>query len=88
MTDDEFNKKYEAYLVDGFYGCDIGDPELIGVADRFFEGFVRDCPGFRWYQLKLKFGQVRCYTAPSDLGALVEVEGDRLLAARRGAPRR
>ena len=84
MTDAEFNVKYGACLVDGFYGCDICDPELVRLADGFFEGFVRDCPGFRWYQLKLKFGQVRCYTAPDDLGRLVEVEGDRLLAARRG----
>ena len=85
MTDVEFNEKYGAYLVDGYYGSDIVDPELIALADTFFADFVRDYPDFKWYQLKLKFGQVRCYTSPDGLGGMVEVAGNKLLVARRGA---
>jgi len=60
MTADEFNEKYKDYLVKGHYGLDIQDLGVVKYLDKQFEKFTK-IKGFRYYQIKLKFGSCRFY---------------------------
>lgn len=60
MTTAEFNKKYENYLEEGHYGLDIGNPEFIEWLDGKFQEFIKK-PGFKYTQIKAKFGMGRFY---------------------------
>lgn len=61
MTVDEFNEKYKEYLEEGYYGLDIGIPSVIKYLDEMFEGLIK-IPGFKYTQIKEKFGLSRFYT--------------------------
>jgi hypothetical protein len=63
MTCDEFNKKWEAYLEDGFYGIAIPYPEVIAYLDREFTEEVKVNPSFSYSQIKMKFGTSRVYAS-------------------------
>jgi hypothetical protein len=61
MTTKEFNEKYKDFLEEGHYGLAINDnPEVIDFLDKIFEDLTR-IPGFKFYQIKLKFGFARFY---------------------------
>lgn len=60
MTTQEFNDKYRDYLEEGHYGLDISNPEFIEWLDGKFQSFVQK-PGFKYSQIKEKFGMGRFY---------------------------
>ena len=60
MTSIEFNKKYEHWLEDHFYGLAIDVPEIIDYLDKRFQEFVKR-DDFKYQQIKLKFGSSRFY---------------------------
>ena len=61
MKTAEFNKKYEQYLVPGFYGLAIEVPEVVEYLDTIFELSLTKLTDFKYYQIKTKFGFPRCY---------------------------
>ena len=60
MTADQFNEKYKDYLEYGHYGLAIGGEEFIKWLDEKFQGFIKK-PGFKYSQIKEKFGYGRFY---------------------------
>ncbi len=61
MTADQFNDKYSDYLEEGHYGLDVNIPEIV----EFLDGIFRDItqiPGFKYSQIKIKFGYGRFYS--------------------------
>ena len=60
MTNEEFNKKYQSYLKEGYYGLSIDLPELTKELDILFQEFIQH-EGFSYSQIKLKFGYGRFY---------------------------
>ncbi len=60
MTTEEFNEKYKDYLEDGFYGLSISNTNFINWLDKRFQTFIK-IPGFRYHQIKSKFGYGRFY---------------------------
>lgn len=61
MTVNEFNEKYKDYLEEGHYGLDLNNPNIIKYLDEIFEGLIK-IPGFKYTQIKEKFGSSRFYT--------------------------
>lgn len=61
MTVNEFNEKYKDYLEEGHYGLDLNNPNIIKYLDEIFEGLIK-IPGFKYTQIKEKFGLSRFYT--------------------------
>ena len=61
MTVNEFNEKYKEYLEEGHYGLDISDPVIIKYLDEIFQGLIK-IDGFKYSQIKGKFGMGRFYT--------------------------
>ena len=61
MTVNEFNEKYKDYLEEGHYGLDLNTPSIIKYLDEMFQGLIK-IPGFKYSQIKEKFGTSRCYT--------------------------
>lgn len=61
MTNNDFNVKYNKYLEEGHYGLDINIIEVIDFLDNIFQDFIK-IPGFKYTQIKLKFGYCRFYT--------------------------
>lgn len=76
MTTDEFNDKYKDYLEEGHYGLDISIPEVIDKLDEIFQGLIK-IPGFKYHQIKSKFGTSRFYT---NLTEVLNVELDRTIS--------
>ena len=66
MTNTEFNKKYEKYIEPRFYGLGFNIPEVTGFLDGLFENSLIKIPGFKYYQIKIKFGFSRVYTNLND----------------------
>lgn len=62
MTVAEFNEKYKDYLEKGHYGLAIEHKEIVAKLDKIFEDCIK-IPGFKYYQIKEKFGLVRVYTS-------------------------
>lgn len=60
MTAQEFNKKWERHLEDGYYGMAFDD-EIPQYVDEKFEEMLKEFPNFTYSQIKLKFGQPRVY---------------------------
>lgn len=60
-TIEEFNEKYKDYLEEGHYGLDIDIEELIVKLDEKFQEYIKT-PGFKYSQIKEKFGTARAYT--------------------------
>jgi hypothetical protein len=74
MTTKEFNEKYSDFLEEGHYGLAINDdPGVINFLDKIFEDLTR-IPGFKFYQIKLKFGFARFYAKEisSEMQRMVE----------------
>ena len=69
MTAEEFNKKYEAFLEKGHYGLAITDERVVDMLDSKFQEFIKR-PGFKYSQIKLKFGFSRFYCE--------EIDGDEI----------
>lgn len=60
MNIEQFNKKYENYLEEGHYGLSVDGDEFIKWLDGQFEKFIT-YPGFKFTQIKEKFGMGRFY---------------------------
>jgi hypothetical protein len=61
MTTQEFNNKYKDYLVPKYYGLTIQDDSVIAFLDNIFIDLTK-LPSFKYYQIKMKFGQCRFYS--------------------------
>lgn len=60
MNSNQFNQKYLAYLEEGHYGLDIDIPVIISYLDEIFPELTQ-IPGFKYTQIKTKFGEGRFY---------------------------
>lgn len=60
-TSSEFNEKYKDYLEEGHYGMDINEPSVLAYVDQIFNDLTQ-IPGFKYQQIKTKFGLSRVYT--------------------------
>lgn len=65
-TNQEFNEKYKDYIEEGHYGMDIGEPSVLAYVDQIFNDLTQ-IPGFKYQQIKTKFGLARVYTNLEDL---------------------
>lgn len=65
-TSKEFNEKYKDYLEEGHYGMDIDIPSVISYIDTVFNDLVK-IEGFKYSQVKTKFGLARVYTNLDEL---------------------
>lgn len=65
-TNKEFNDKYKDYLEEGHYGIDINEPSVLAYVDQIFNDLTQ-IPGFKYQQIKTKFGLARVYTNLDDL---------------------
>lgn len=72
MTAQEFNQKYKDYLEEGFYGLDIHIPSVIDYLDSMFENGLVNITGFKYSQIKVKFGMVRFYFETEQLNTSLE----------------
>lgn len=73
MTSEQFNEKYKDYLGKGHYGLIIDAPDFIEWLDKKFEDFVKK-PGFKFSQIKAKFGYGRFYAEGLTSEEVREVE--------------
>ena len=65
-TNQEFNEKYKDYIEEGHYGMDIGEPSVLAYVDQIFNDLTQ-IPGFKYQQIKTKFGLARVYTNLEDI---------------------
>lgn len=65
-TSKEFNDKYKEYIDDSHYGMDINEPSVLAYVDHIFGDLVK-IPGFKYQQVKTKFGLARVYTNLDEL---------------------
>jgi len=65
-TSKEFNDKYNDYIEEGHYGMDINEPSVLAYVDQIFNDLTQ-IPGFKFQQIKTKFGLARVYTNLDDL---------------------
>lgn len=76
-TIQEFNEKYKEYLEEGHYGIDINEASVITYVDQIFNDLIK-IPGFKYQQIKTKFGMARVYTNLYELlpfvGRIIEQE--------------
>ena len=60
-TNKEFNDKYIDYLEEGHGGMQIQVPSVLAYIDEIFND-LKEIPGFKYQQVKCKFGLARVYT--------------------------
>jgi 5-bromo-4-chloroindolyl phosphate hydrolysis protein len=65
-TNREFNAKYADYLEEKNYGMDINIPSVIAYVDQIFQDLIK-IEGFKYQQIKTKFGLARVYTNLDEL---------------------
>lgn len=65
-TTKEFNEKYKEYIEEGHYGMDINEPSVLVYVDQIFNDLTQ-IPGFKYQQIKTKYGLARVYTNLDDL---------------------
>jgi hypothetical protein len=65
-TNREFNTKYIDYLEESHYGMDINIPAVIAYVDQIFQDLIK-IEGFKYQQIKTKFGLARVYTNLDEL---------------------
>ncbi len=65
-TAQEFNEKYKKYLEEGFDGMQIIMPSIIHYVDQIFQDLIK-IEGFKFSQIKTKFGMARVYTNLDEL---------------------
>ena len=80
MTSNDFNKKWNKYLKNGFYGMAIEHPKVIEYLDKEFTKEIEVNPSFNYAQIKMKFGTSRVY-ANSEKTSIWEKEVDELVNA-------
>lgn len=66
----EFNIKYKDYLEEGHYGMDIDVPAVIAYVDEIFNDLIQ-IPGFKYEQIKTKYGLAKVYTNLEEIFPLV-----------------
>jgi hypothetical protein len=65
-TNEEFNTKYQSYLEEMHYGIQIQVPAVLSYVDQIFQELT-EIPGFKYQQIKTKFGLARVYTNLEDI---------------------
>lgn len=65
-TNKEFNDKYNAYLEEEHYGMAIQVPAVLTYVDQIFNDLT-EIPGFKYQQVKCKYGLARVYTNLEDI---------------------
>jgi hypothetical protein len=62
----EFNEKYKEYIEEDHYGMNINIPAIISYVDIVFNDLIK-IEGFKYSQIKTKFGLARVYTNLEEL---------------------
>jgi hypothetical protein len=65
-SNEEFNTKYAEYIEEDNYGMVIGVPAVLSYIDTVFNDLIK-IPGFKYSQIKTKFGLARVYTNLDEL---------------------
>ena len=65
-TSKEFNEKYKVYIEEGHYGMTINEPSVLAYVNDIFSDLTQ-IPGFKYQQIKTKFGLARVYTNLEDI---------------------
>lgn len=65
-TSQEFNEKYKDYIDGDHYGIDINIPAVLTYVDQIFQDLIK-IEGFKYQQIKTKFGLARVYTNLDEL---------------------
>ena len=65
-TNEEFNNKYQDYLEELQWGMQIQVPAVLTYVDQIFQDLT-EIPGFKYQQIKTKFGLARVYTNLEDI---------------------
>jgi hypothetical protein len=65
-TIEEFNNKYKEYIDEGHYGMSINEPSVLAYVDQVFNDLTL-IPGFKYQEIKTKFGLARVYTNLEDI---------------------
>ena len=60
-TNLDFNEKYKDFLEEDYYGMGINIPGVLEYVDYVFNDLIK-IPGFKFSQIKTKFGLARVYT--------------------------
>jgi hypothetical protein len=83
-TSEEFNEKYGNFLEERHYGLAIDLPEVVDFLDNIFKDLVR-IPGFKYSQIKMKFGSARFYAdeISADMCFMIEEKIDKIVKAYR-----
>ncbi len=63
MTEKQFNEKYKDYIEEGFDGLEFDIPAVTEYLDKIFTDLIK-VEGFKYAQIKLKFGFARFYCEP------------------------
>lgn len=69
-TNKEFNNKYNAYLEKDHGGMQIQVPSVLAYVDEIFNDLTQ-IPGFKYQQVKCKFGLARVYTNLEEIMPLI-----------------
>jgi hypothetical protein len=67
MEAEDFNKKYADFLEEGHYGLAINIAPITKYLDEIFETGLIKIPGFKYSQIKSKYGSCRLYTNLFDI---------------------
>jgi hypothetical protein len=73
MTVEQFNEKYKEFLEEGHYGLAIHSQNFTEWLDSKFQDFIKK-PGFKYSQIKAKFGYGRFYCEGLTTEEIYEVE--------------
>ena len=65
-TNEEFNTKFKEYIEEDHYGMSIEVPAVLSYIDTVFTDLIK-IPGFKYSQIKTKFGLARVYTNLDEL---------------------
>lgn len=65
-TIEEFNNKYKEYIDEGHSGMSINEPSVLAYVDQVFNDLTL-IPGFKYQEIKTKFGLARVYTNLEDI---------------------
>ena len=71
MNSEQFNEKYKQYIPSGWYGLSFDIPEVTEYLDNIMQDLIT-IPGFKLFQIKLKFGMARFYFETSWISAHLE----------------
>ena len=76
-TNEEFNSKYKEYIEEDHYGIDIHETSVLVYVDQIFNDLIK-IPGFKYQQVKTKYGLARVYTNLQEIipfvGRIIEQE--------------